>query len=113
MEIAESRVGGVLIVAPRGRIDTTTAPALERHLLDRLSGGDVHLVVDFAAIEYISSAGLRVMLALARRIRDARGTLALCGMGEAVRHVFRLAGFLPLFTIADSREAAITRLNNP
>jgi anti-anti-sigma factor len=113
MDITEARAGRLLIVALRGRIDTTTAPQVEHHLLGRLSQGDVHLIVDFAGIEYISSAGLRVMLALARRTRDAHGSLALCGMGEAVQHVFRLAGFLPLFVIVDSRDAAIARLTNP
>ena len=59
----------------------------------------LRLVVDFSGVEYISSAGLRVMLILAKRVREQRGALALCGLGDSVRHVFDLAGFLPLFAV--------------
>jgi stage II sporulation protein AA (anti-sigma F factor antagonist) len=66
--------------------------------------------VDFAGVGYISSAGLRIMLLLARRVQDVKGRLALCGMEDAVRLVFQLAGFLPLFTVRDSREASVTEI---
>jgi anti-anti-sigma factor len=110
MQIADSRADGVVAVAPAGRIDTTTAPALEQHLLGLLTGGERRIVVDFSGVDYISSAGLRVMLVLARRVRDANGHLGLCGMGDAVRQVFQLAGFLPLFIVRDSREAAVQQI---
>ena len=110
MQIAEARVDGVVTVAPAGRIDTTTAPALEQHLLALLAGRERRIVLDFSAVDYISSAGLRVMLLLARRVQDARGGLALCAMGEAVHQVFQLAGFLPLFTVCATRDEAVQRI---
>jgi anti-anti-sigma factor len=113
MQIAEARVDGIVAVAPAGRIDTTTAPALEQHLLRLLTAGERRIVVDFSGVEYISSAGLRVMLVLARRVRDANGQLGLCAMGDAVRQVFQLAGFLPLFTIRDSCAAAVQQIAGP
>ena len=113
MQIAEARVDGIVAVAPAGRIDTTTAPALEQHLLRLLTGGERRIVVDFSGVDYISSAGLRVMLVLARRVRDANGQLGLCAMGDAVRQVFQLAGFLPLFTIRESRAAAVQQIAGP
>jgi anti-anti-sigma factor len=113
MQIAELRVDGIVAVAPAGRIDTTTAPALEKHLIGLLAAGERLIVVDFAGVDYISSAGLRVMLLLARRLRDAGGRLGLCGMGDAVRQVFQLAGFLPLFVVLDTREAIVRELARP
>jgi stage II sporulation protein AA (anti-sigma F factor antagonist) len=110
MQIAEERVDGVVAVAPAGRIDTTTAPLLEAHLIALLTAGERRLVVDFSGVDYISSAGLRVLLLLARRVQQADGRLGLCAMGEAVRQVFQLAGFLPLFTVCDSREAAVQQI---
>src|SRR6476659_9013913 len=107
MQIAEARVDGVVAVAPAGRIDTTTAPVLEQHLLRLLVAGERRIVVDFAGVDYISSAGLRVMLLLARRLQDAGGRLGLCGMGDPVRPVFQLAGFLPLFVVLETRDAAV------
>ena len=99
-----------MVVAPSGRVDSTTSPRLERHLSALLSGGDRRIVVDFTGVDYISSAGLRVMLVLARRVKDARGALALCAMGAPVRHVFELAGFMPLFAVDGSRDAAVRRV---
>jgi stage II sporulation protein AA (anti-sigma F factor antagonist) len=113
MQIAESRVDGIVAVAPVGRIDTTTAPALEKHMIGLLTGGERRIVVDFSGVDYISSAGLRVMLLLARRLQDAGGRLGLCGMGDAVRVVFQLAGFLPLFVVLETREAAVHQLARP
>lgn len=110
MDIAETRERGAVIVAPAGRIDSTTSDQLERHLTQLLAAGERRVVVDFARVEYISSAGLRVMLALAKRMKDARGAVALCAMGDPVRQVFDLAGFLPLFAVDASRDAAVTRV---
>ena len=113
MEITEARERGVVVIAPVGRIDSTTSDRLEQHLLTLVAAGERRIVVDFSGVEYISSAGLRVMLALAKKIEDARGLVALCGMGEPVKMVFSLAGFLPLFAVDGSRDAAVARVAGP
>jgi anti-anti-sigma factor len=110
MQIGEARVGGIVAIVPAGRIDTTTAPVLEQHLTALLVSGERRLVVDFSGVEYISSAGLRVMLLLARRVRDVDGRLGLCAMGDPVRQVFQLAGFLPLFAVHATRDAALEQI---
>ena len=110
MQIVEARQDGVHVVAPAGRIDTTTAGAVETSLASALSGPSPRLVVDLSAVDYISSAGLRIMLLAARRVEEAGGHLALCGMGDAVRQVFYLAGFLPLFFICATRDEAVTSI---
>lgn len=113
MQIAEARRDGVVAVVPGGRIDTTTAPTLEGHLNALLAGGARRIVVDFSGVDYISSAGLRVMLLLARRVKDSHGQLAICALPEPVRQVFQLAGFLPLFAVCDSRDTALLQLAVP
>jgi anti-anti-sigma factor len=110
MQIAETRRDGIIAVAPAGRIDTTTAPVLEGHLNALLAGGARRVVVDFSRVDYISSAGLRVMLILARRMKESNGRLALCAFPEPVRQVFQLAGFLPLFTVCESQDIAMGQL---
>jgi anti-anti-sigma factor len=107
MNIQQVRHDGVTVLAPSGRIDTTTSAAVEAAVRSAVDGGARDLVVDFAAVEYISSAGLRVFLVLAKRMRDLQGRLVLCGMPEPVRQVFRLAGFLPLFRVEPSRDDAL------
>ena len=107
MTISEAREAGVVIVSPQGRIDSTTSAVLERHLQAIAAAGQTRVVVDFSGVDYISSAGLRVMLALAKRGRDQKGRVALFGMNDSVRQVFELAGFVALFTIAPTRTEAL------
>lgn len=107
MTIHESSQGGVHIIAPEGRIDTTTSGGVEEVLRRVLEDGARDLLVDFTLVDYISSAGLRVFLVLAKRMKDVHGRLVLCGMPQPVRQVFHLAGFMPLFTVEPSREAAL------
>jgi anti-anti-sigma factor len=107
MTISDTQEGGVIVVSPNGRIDSTTSATLERHLQELAAAGQRLVVVDFTGVDYISSAGLRVMLALAKRGRDQKGRVALFGMNDSVRQVFELAGFAALFTIAPTRAEAL------
>lgn len=107
MKITQERRGDIVVVAPNGRIDSTTAGTLDVHLSGLGVAGDERIVIDFSEVDYISSAGLRVMLTLAKRIRECQGALALCSLDQSVRQVFELAGFLPLFTVEDSRDRAV------
>jgi anti-sigma B factor antagonist len=109
MDIHQERRDRVLVVAPAGRLDTTTTDALEQALTAALEAGELRLVVDFGGVSYISSVGLRAMLVAAKRMKERRGTLVLCAFGDAVRQVFELAGFLPLFTVEPTRELAVAR----
>jgi len=106
MDIKQEKSNGVLVVAPIGRVDSTTSDALEQVLARAFEAGERRLVVDFDGVSYISSAGLRV---LSKRLRVERGTLVLCALGDAVRQVFDLAGFLPLFAVERTRDLALAR----
>lgn len=106
MHISQEKHDEVIVVAPQGRIDSTTSAAFDAHLSGLPKIGP-RIVIDFAEVDYISSAGLRVMLTLAKRVRDARGALALCSLDDTVRQVFELAGFLPLFAVEGSRDGAV------
>ena len=107
MTINEAHEAGVVIVSPQGRIDSTSSTALEHHLQGLAAAGQTRVVIEFSGVDYISSAGLRVMLALAKRGRDQKGRLALFGMNDSVRQVFELAGFVALFTITATRAEAL------
>jgi anti-anti-sigma factor len=109
MEIKQQRHDGVTVIAPAGRIDSTTSETLERTVAGTLDAGERRVIIDLKAVDYISSAGLRVLLLAAKRLGGGRGALVLCNLGDPVRQVFDLAGFLPLFTIEPSRELAVKR----
>lgn len=109
MDIREERRDSALVVAPLGRVDSNSASALEAALLAKAK--EPRLIVDLGGVEYISSAGLRVFLMLARKVKESGGRLALCGLGASVKQVFDLAGFTALFVVEPGVEQALTRLS--
>ena len=112
MEIEVSGTDRVAVVADAGRIDAYTAPDVEEKLLGLLGEqAERHVVVDLAGTDYVSSAGLRVLITLAKRAMQDGFSLRLCSLQEPVREVFDIAGFTRLFEIRDSQEAAVTELS--
>jgi stage II sporulation protein AA (anti-sigma F factor antagonist) len=110
MQIGEEKTGGAFVIAPVGRVDSVSSSELEKVVLSRIDGGERRLVLDLAGVEYISSAGLRVLLVAAKRLKEPPAALVLCGVGPGVRTVLELAGFLPLFAVAAGREQALARV---
>lgn len=86
-----------LTVALTGRLDTTTAPHLEAELKTSLTGVD-SLVMDFTGLEYISSAGLRVLLS-AQKVMNKQGKMTVRHANETVKEVFEVTGFIDILNI--------------
>ena len=97
MTIQKTLNGTALNVAVEGRLDTTTAPQLEKELKDSLSGA-TELTLDFAGLEYISSAGLRVLLT-AHKTMSAKGGMKVKNVNEIVQEVLDVTGFSDILTI--------------
>ena len=97
MTINKEVNGSKLNIALVGRLDTTTSPELEKELKTSLDGIQ-ELVLDFAQLEYISSAGLRVLLAT-QKIMNKQGSMTVCNVNETVMEVFEVTGFVDLLTI--------------
>lgn len=106
LEIADERVGDVLVLDLSGRLDTDTSADLELAVQDLLETGARDFVINLAGVGYVSSAGLRVLLMLGKGV-DGKGSLRLAGLNPTVRQVFDVAGFTQLFTILPDREAAL------
>ena len=97
MTINKTQNGNSLTVAIEGRLDTTTAPQLEAELKDSLDG-ITELTMDLGAMEYISSAGLRVLLS-AQKIMNKQGEMLVTGVNETVMEVFEVTGFIDILNI--------------
>ena len=106
-EILQSERNGFAVLAPAGRLDTKTAPDFEKKILELLKGGTRRFAVDFTPTEYVASAGLRVLVMLAKKMAGGEGRLVLCGMQDTVHEVFEIAGFTSLFTIAPTLDEAV------
>ncbi len=97
MEIKANKNSSTLELSIVGRIDTTTAPQLEAEL-KREIGGVTELLLDFSGVEYISSAGLRVLLS-AQKVMNRQGKMVLSHVDEAVMEIFEVTGFSDILTI--------------
>ena len=107
MDLKEEQVGGVTVVQVKGRLDSTTSPLLGERLTAMLGAARARVLLDFSQLEYISSAGFRVLLQAAKRADQSAARLVLCGVSGKVRQLFDLGGFLDLFTITGSREEGV------
>ncbi len=109
MNITEGRRGEVLVVRPEGRIDTNTSEAFEKVLTGRIDGGSRRLVIDMGGTDYISSAGLRVLLLAAKKLKGGGGQLVLAALNPSVKQIFELAGFFAIFAVEADVEKAAAR----
>ena len=97
MTIHKTQNDNALTIAPEGRLDTTTAPELEAVLNDTLAGVE-ELTFDFEKLDYISSAGLRVLLA-AQKTMNRQGTMKVTHANEMILEIFEVTGFSDILTV--------------
>jgi len=98
MTIQKTQTGAELTVTLSGRLDTTTAPQLEAELKSSLEGVTA-LTLDFKELEYISSAGLRVLLS-AQKVMMRQGKMVVCNVNDTILEVFEVTGFSDVLTLA-------------
>ncbi len=107
MDIQTQQTGKATVVAISGKIDAMTSPTLEASISAQIKEGNMFMVLDFGGVDYISSAGLRVILASAKSLKSKAGTLLLANVSGPVKEVFDISGFGSIFTIYDSVDAAV------
>ena len=90
-----------------GRIDSATSKDLETKLVPMINSGTRKLVVDFAKVAFISSAGLRILLLVAKKLKQANGKFALCCMRDTIKEVFDISGFSSIIPIFPTRDEAL------
>jgi anti-sigma B factor antagonist len=110
MDIESRLDGGVVVATLKGRMDALTAPEFDSWFSARVQAGENRLVLDMGGLGYISSAGLRSLLAAAKRIKADTGTIVLCGLTGAVVEVFKLSGFMAIFTVVATSEEALSAM---
>jgi anti-sigma B factor antagonist len=112
MEISRKVIDGVDVLGVTGRIDAATSKDVEAALNSLIDQNKTKIIVDLAAVEYISSVGLRVLLASLKKLRQKDGSLMLASLQPFVRDVFQVAGFNKLFSIYPSADDAAKSLRS-
>ena len=107
IEVLEARADNALVLQPVGRLDSSNARAFEKLVITHISTGELHLVVDFSRLVFISSSGMRVLLIAAKKLQHKSGALVLCSMRDSIREIFSISGFDHIIPVCKSREDAL------
>ncbi|AGB03261.1 STAS domain-containing protein [Methanoregula formicica] len=99
MEIKTTSKDNATTLSLNGRIDTATAPELEQAINKVIDGGQRKVLLDFAGVTYISSGGLRVLLATAKKLKNPGDKFGICALTPEVLKILKLAGFTSIFSI--------------
>ncbi len=107
MEITQENINDVAIVSLKGRLNVTTTSELEQVFNTLFEENRAKVLVECRELEYISSAGLRVLLTAAKQFKKISGEIALAGLSQNVKQVFEISGFTSIFTIYTTRDEAV------
>ena len=111
MKITQENKNNVMIFKLQGSLDSNTAPDFEEKIIAEIENQALNVVVDFSEVEYISSAGLRVLNLASVKLKQSEGSLVLCSLIDYIREVFEIAGFdlfLPIKTDLDEALSSFT-----
>ena len=99
MDISIRDEGGVKVVSFDGELDTSTSPDAEKYLNELRAAGVQKILLNFEKLDFISSAGLRVLLATAQELKGSGGALRVCSLNKDVKEVFDISGFSTLLSV--------------
>lgn len=108
--VKHEKKGNVLILHLEGRLDALSTPEAEKILLQHIAEGNTLLLLDFSSVDYITSAGMRLLLSLSKKLKDLSGTIVLFGVPIHVMHVLKLSGFDHIVKIYETEKEALSHL---
>lgn len=111
MEISGESVGGVSVVIARGRLDGTASGPFADQVQGLIGAERPKLLIDFSGVEFVTSAGLRALLAILKKVRSMNGALALCNVQKPVREMLDITGFDGMLNIHAERASALAALS--
>jgi anti-anti-sigma factor len=107
MTITTEERDGAIVLGLQGRLDANTSEEAQKEVMNQLNQGNAALVINLTELEYISSAGLRVLLLVLKKVTKSSRKLGLYGLKPHISEIFKIAGFGALFEIFDSKDAAL------
>ena len=107
MEISVKTTNDVKVLVFAGRLDTQTSTDAQMQLTQLIEGGETKILLNLEKLDYISSAGLRILLAAAKQLKTTNGELRLCNLNEVILEVFAISGFDMILPISESESEAL------
>ncbi|NNL76045.1 MAG: STAS domain-containing protein [Desulfobacterales bacterium] len=111
MEINSNEKNGIVSITIKGRLEADSSPEAEKVVREVLRGPTTRLLFNLSGLEYLSSAGLRVVLTAAKEMKRRDGKIVLCSLNEFVKEIFEVSGFQSLIPITDSVESGVELLS--
>lgn len=93
VNLTEENKGDVLLLRLKGRLDAVSSPVAEKRVFDSINRGQVKLIFDFSEVTYLSSAGMRMLLSITKKLKPLSGHLVVCSVKPDVLDVLRMSGF--------------------
>lgn len=107
MEVSVKQVNGISVMRLEGNLDTNTAPQAQEQIDQLIDGGSTKVLINFEKLNYISSAGLRVLLTTSKKLKASSGDLKICGLNKTVQEVFDISGFSSILSVVSTEEEAL------
>jgi len=107
MDVTKTQQDGITILALKGRLDSNTSDEFEKELFGMVQQGETRFILDFKELDYISSAGLRVLLKTAKELKRANGRFSLCSIKDYIREIFEMSGFVSFLPIHATVEESL------
>lgn len=109
LQISQEKNGDVQVIRIDGRLDAASAPKLEIPLNALIQGGEKKVLIDFAKVEYLSSAGMRLILSASKKMSANEGKLHFCFMSDEVMEIIKMAGFQKILSIYSTEKEALEK----
>lgn len=107
VDIQEDKKGEVLILRMKGRLDAVSSPSAEKKVFEYINNGQYKLVLDFVGVDYLSSAGMRMLLSATKKLKSLSGKLIICSIATNVMDVLKMSGFDHVLELTKTEEDAI------
>lgn len=109
VELTEEKKGDILIFRVKGRLDAISSPTAEKKVFDSINSGQYKLLLDFAGVNYLSSAGMRMLLSTTKKLKTLSGKLVVCCINPNVMDVLRMSGFDHVLELTKTEDEALRR----
>lgn len=109
VSITENQKGEILVLYLKGRLDAISSPTAEKKIFDCINKGAAKLLLDFSHVEYLSSAGMRMLLSTTKKLKALSGKLVVCCINTNVMDVLKMSGFDHVLEIAKSEEDGLKK----
>jgi len=109
VDIKEGLEGDVLFLKISGRLDAISSPAAEKKILDHITNGQHKVLLDFSEVDYLSSAGMRLLLRTSKKLKTVSGKLIVCSVTSNVLDVLKMSGFDHVIDLSPNKEEALSK----